>query len=278
MIAFLISASAVATMALQGAPAAAPIDLFCVGRGDRFVTRTTKVRMSDGSVKDKSESMRVPFNNAIRIKIAGDSGQALIPDAMLGDDEARGWHEIKKLAVSPAAISGKIYFGWLFSPVMTLDRATRILKVSGSMANFSGNCSPYDARTSVLPRAAAPRPSAPLGDQRAGARAAAQQADGRAAARSAAMKADLAFRLFNAGSSPIAEMVMIGATRVPSKNWLATGGALAPNGFRNMNFAKGGSCTLDVRVSFANGARVTRPIDFCGKDVLYASGSDLWAE
>lgn len=280
MVAIIMSASVVAAIGLQAAPAVAPVDLFCMGRGDRFVTTQIKVRQPDGSMKAKSDSQRVPFNGAIRLKIAGDSGQALIPDAMLGNDEQSGWHDIKKLAVESPMITGKITFGWLFSPVMTLNTDTNTLRITGSMANFSGNCTRYTGQVAPrAPRYAAPAyASSPPSPAGAGTRpAGGDQPDPRAVARAAAMKADLAFRLFNSSGESIVELIMIGKTGTPSGNWLKSG-AVMPNGFRNLNFANGSSCSHTVRVTFAGGGRTTRPIDFCGKNTLYVSNNDMWIE
>ncbi|KMS58849.1 MULTISPECIES: hypothetical protein [Sphingobium] len=284
MVAIILSASIVAAIGLQAAPSVSTVDLFCRGRGDRFVTTQIKVRQSDGTMKNQSNSRRVPFDDAIRIKVAGDSGEALIPDAMLGDDDQRGWHEIKKLEVTPSMIAGKVYFGWLFSPVMSLNRETGTLRITGSLANFSGSCTPYTGQSMArVPRAASARVagSAPMpagGDARASARAAAERAGSRDAARSAAVKADLAFRLFNASSESIVEFAMMGASGTPSANWFRTSGPLAANLFRQMNFSTGTTCTHTVRVTFAGGGRTTRPINFCGKNILYVSNDDIWIE
>jgi hypothetical protein len=172
--------------------------------------------------------------------------------------------------------------------VMTLDRRTGMLQIKGSMANFMGRCSAYDPRTSRMPAPSrrqaqpgfAPAPSARTGgeDSRSAARAMAGRASSRDAARGAALKADLAFRLFNASNVPIVELSMIGTNGVPSANWLKAGERVAPQAFRAMSFAVGRACSHRVRITYANGARATQPINFCGKDVLYASGSDVWAE
>jgi hypothetical protein len=45
-----------------------------------------------------------------------------------------------------------------------------------------------------------------------------------------------------------------------------------------MNFAAGTACTHTVRVTFAGGGRTTRPINFCGKNILYVSNDDIWIE
>ncbi len=283
VVAIILSASVVAAIGLQAAPSASTVDLFCRGRGDRFVTTQVQVRQSDGTMKNQSNSRRVPFDDAIRIKVAGNSGEALIPDAMLGDDDQRGWHEIKKLEVTPSTIAGKVYFGWLFSPVMSLNRETGTLRITGSLANFSGSCTPYTGQSMArAPRAAPSRmagSAAPAGgDARDAARAAAARAGSRDAARSAAVKADLAFRLFNASSESIVEFAMMGASGTPSANWFRTSGPLAANLFRKMNFSTGTTCTHIVRVTFAGGGRTTRPINFCGKNILYVSNDDIWIE
>lgn len=130
--------------AAQVAPAsAASIDLLCQGQGDRFVLNRERARM----------------RTAIRVRVLNGKGEAFLPDDLLGDDDARGWHEIRNLAVTPEKIGGKIYFSWLFSPVMSLDRQSGTLAVSGSLANFSGSCARWDPRTSRMPVAAA----APIG-------------------------------------------------------------------------------------------------------------------
>lgn len=280
----MLFASAAAFAAVQSAaPGGGAIDLFCRGRGDRTVTEETRLVARDGSTTRRSETRQEPFASAIRIRVVGETGQALIPDAMLADDDARGWHDIRKLDVTPTAIKGKIDFNWLFSPVMVLDRGTGTLRISGSMANFSGDCTRFDPRTSIM---AAPRPavtarpaaSAAPGDPHAAARAMAGQTDARQAARSAALKADMAFRLFNAGKQPITELVMIDRAGTASRNWLRAGESVAPQAFRAMNFAHPATCGFTVRVTYADTSRAVRPIDFCGKDVLYANGQDLWAE
>lgn len=133
----LVSAFAVlATFGAQAASAAdTPIDLFCQGQGDRYV---------GGLERERART-------AIRLRVSGGKGEALLPDALLADDDVRGWHEIKNLAVSPAKVGGKISFNWLFSPVMSLDRQSGLLVVSGSLANFTGTCTRWDARTSRMP-------------------------------------------------------------------------------------------------------------------------------
>jgi hypothetical protein len=213
---------------------------------------------------------------------------------MLADDDPRGWHAIKKLAVTNEAVNGKVYFNWLFSPVMSLDRRSGVLRINGSMANFSGKCTAYDPRTSRMP-APVRRPdrpggyaSAPSGspsggggygsDSRSAARAMAGQVNARDNARSAAMKADLAFRLFNASRLPIVEVVMVGANGVASKNWLKAGERVAPQAFRSMNFAAAKTCSHSVRITYADGSRAFQPVNFCGKDTLFANGRDVWAE
>lgn len=140
-----VAAGALVLTALgqQSASGAAPIDLFCEGRGDRY---------EDGA--------RPQVRTAMRIKVAGGSGQALVPDDLLAPDDARGWHELKNLSVTPDQIKGKITFSWIFAPVFTLDRGTGVLTVTGSLANFSGTCRPFDPRTARLP-AGRPAPTAP---------------------------------------------------------------------------------------------------------------------
>ena len=276
--------------ALQSsAPSTGAVDLFCRGNGDRFVTTQTKVRQVDGSIKTLTDNRRVPFDSAIRIRIVNGKGQALIPDQMLADDDPRGWHEIKKLAVTGQTITGKVHFNWQYSPVLTLDRRSSVLKITGSMANFMGRCGAFDPRTSIMPapgrRQARPgyaSPSAPNAgygqDSRSAARAMAGRAGSREAARGAALKADLAFRLFNASNVPIVELAMIGTNGTPSANWLKGGVRVAPQTFKAMTFAAGRACTHRVRITYANGTRAVQSINFCGKDVLYANGGDLWAE
>jgi hypothetical protein len=171
---------------------------------------------------------------------------------------------------------------------MSLDRRAGMLRINGSMANFVGRCSPYDPRTSHTREAAPQRsgrsshpsgPSSAAGsDSRSAARAMAGRANSRDMARSSAIKADLAFRLFNAGNIPIVELVMIGTNGMPSKNWLRPGERIPAQTFRSMNFAAGRSCNHRVRITYADGTRALQPIDFCGKDVLYANGRDIWAE
>jgi hypothetical protein len=288
-----LTGSALLIAAMQSAaPSGAAIDLFCRGNGDRFVTTQTKVRQVDGSVKTLTNSGRIPFTSAIRIKVANGTGQALIPNEMLADDDPRGWHAIKKLAVTNESVNGKVYFNWLFSPVMSLDRRSGVLRINGSMANFTGRCTAYDPRTSRMPPPAR-RPSQPGGyasgpsgtppggygnDSRSAARAMAGRANARDSARSAAIKADLAFRLFNASNLAIVEVVMVGPNGVASKNWLRAGERVAPQAFRAMNFATAKTCNHKVRITYADGSRAFQPINFCGKDILFASGRDVWAE
>lgn len=278
--------------AQAAAPAALDADLFCRGRGDRLVTTQTKIRKEDGTIVNRSEQGRVPFTGAIHLRVAGGTGQAMLPGGMLGPDDTAGWHEVKKLALTDQKITGKIYFDWLYSPVMTVDRATGTMKVDGSLSTFSGTCARYDPRTAKMP-AAAPRPAMaprtvssggaqytppPSSDPRAAARRLASQTDARSTARSAAMKADLAFRLFNASATPISELVMMGTSGKPSANWLRAGERVGPSLFRSLNFANTQVCTHTARITFANGAKVQRPINFCGKNTLFVSDRDMWIE
>jgi len=280
------------TVAAQAAtPASQDADLFCRGRGDRLVTTQTKIRKEDGTIVNRSEQGRVPFTGAIHLRVAGGTGQAMLPSGMLGPEDTAGWHEVKKLAVTGQTITGKIYFDWLYSPVMTVNRATGTMTVSGSLSNFSGTCARYDPRTAKMPPAA-PRPATasqsvgggaqytppPSSDPRAAARRLAGQTDARATARGAAMKADLAFRLFNASATPISEFVMMGTSGKPSANWLRAGERVAPSLFRSLNFANSQVCTHTARVTFANGAKLLRPINFCGKNTLFVSDRDMWME
>lgn len=160
MIGMVAAAALLAPLAQQAtSEAGAPIDLFCQGRGDRYVNGN-----------------RPQVTTAIRIKIAGNSGQALVPDELLSPDDARGWHDLKNLNVSEDRIDGKITFSWIFAPVFSIDRRTKVMRMTGSLANFSGTCRPYDPRTARMPVApsrpagpapaadwAAPRPAAPAG-------------------------------------------------------------------------------------------------------------------
>ncbi len=302
-------AAAVALTASMQATSALDADLYCRGRGDRFVTTTTKVRNPDGSFTNRTDNSRVPFTGPIHVRVAGGAGQAMIPDDMLADDDARGWHELKKLQVTDRSITGKIYFNWLFSPVFSIDRATGTMTVDGSLAKFSGTCDPYDPRTATMrssrlqapapryaqqggytpPSSYSPPPSNYGGssarytppaaqDPRAAARAAAARANVRATANSAALKADLAFRLFNSSRVPITNFVMLSASGSSSKNWLRPGESVAPQAFRNMNFATGSACRHNTQITFANGARLNQSIDYCRKDILYVSDRDMWIE
>ena len=107
-----IAGSALLFAALQsGTASTGAVDLFCRGNGDRFVTSQTKVRQVDGSIKTLTDNRRVPFTSAVRVKVANGSGQALIPDDMLADDDPRGWHAIKKLAVTNESITVTAYKG-----------------------------------------------------------------------------------------------------------------------------------------------------------------------
>jgi hypothetical protein len=264
------------TFLLQAAPSAAPIDLFCMGRGDRFVTTQIQVRKADGTIANQTKNDRIPFDDAVRVKIAGDSGEALIPDAMLGNDNARGWHEMKKLVFAPSLITGKIYFDWLFSPVMTLNLATGTLRISGSLANFSGTCSPYTGQVAPRSRRYVP-PSAmaaPLTsgmDPRAAARAKAAQVQQQGSGQLATLK----FDVFNSGTLPIASINSVTSGTVGT-NWI-TQKAIDPSTFRNFTF-NNAQCSRNVKVMFSSGASITRPINFCGKKRLYVSNTDLWAE
>lgn len=267
----------------QNAAGSDALDLVCRGNGDRFVSTQTKVRQVDGSVKTLTNNAREPFRDAVRIRVVNGVGQAFIPNAMLADDDTRGWHDIKKLSVTGEEIKGKVEFNWLFSPVMTLDRRSRILKISGSMANFMGNCTPYSAQAANRPMANArtvpsrtnPRAAARSApDPRRAARAMA----GRTDAQSAAINADLAFRLFNADHLPITQFVIIAANGTPSKNWLKGGERVAPEAFKPLRFFTAKTCNHNVRITYADGQIANQQINFCGKDILYASGTDIWAE
>ncbi|MES2173953.1 MAG: hypothetical protein V4523_08420 [Pseudomonadota bacterium] len=55
-------------------------------------------------------------------------------------------------------------------------------------------------------------------------------------------------------------------------------GPLAAHLFRKMNVGTGTTCTHTVRVIFGDGGRTTRPINFCGKNILYVSNDDIWIE
>lgn len=296
-----ITAAVALTAAMQAAtPSTLDADLYCRGRGDRSVTTTTKVRNADGSITNRTDNSGVAFTGPIHLRVAGGTGQAMIPDDMLADDDARGWHELKKLQVTERSITGKIYFGWLYSPVFSIDRGTGTMTVDGSLSKFSGTCARYDPRTATMRssrlQTAAPRIASPGGytppparynppatsatrytpppsqDPRAAARAMAARANG------AAVKADLAFRLFNSSATPITEFVMLSNSGVPSKNWLSAGEVVRPQAFRTMNFANSAVCVHNTRITFANGARLNQTLNYCRKDVLYVADRDMWVE
>lgn len=129
--------------------------------------------------------------------------------------------------------------------------------------------------------AAASRPATAPVSNRSAARQKAANTDRRNEARAAARQADLSFRLFNASRTQITGFHLIGSNGQASSNWLNNGarvGAVAPNTFRPLRFRNSAACTHNARVTFAGGRTLTRRINFCGKDILYADANDMWAE
>ena len=125
-------------------------------------------------------------------------------------------------------------------------------------------------------RAAGGAGTVPGANDRAAARQRAATADRRQTAREAALKQDLKFRLFNASSGTITGFAMLKGGN-SSSNWLK-GKSVAAGQFRPLTFFSGTSCSHNTRVTFASGRTATQMINYCGKDVLYVSDNEIWAE
>jgi hypothetical protein len=141
-IAALLGAAQGAATPPPGAPLS--IDLLCRGDGERFQQTELKRRDKDGKTVSKWVRDRIPFYGAVELRVRGATAQARVPNGMLAEYDEGGWREVRKLVVTDDKIDGKIHFGVLYAPVMTISRVTGEIAISGSMSNFSGSCEPYE--------------------------------------------------------------------------------------------------------------------------------------
>lgn len=135
-----IIALAVVTSALP-AQAQQPLslDLSCPGSGD------AQEMVRNHAKRDKDDpgyvSRRRPVTGTARVRIRGDMGEVLLPQAYVVDGE---WRQIKKMVVSDDAIRGKVQVALLASGTLAIDRRTGILTLTTGMNGFTGQCTAVD--------------------------------------------------------------------------------------------------------------------------------------
>ncbi len=89
-------------------------------------------------------------------------------------------------------------------------------------------------------------------------------------------RGQLRFRVFNGSTGTITGYAMINSNGSASANWLRA--PIAPQAFRSLASTPNAVCSQSARVTFANNRTTTRPVDLCGKTILYVSNTDIWAE
>lgn len=147
-----VAAALVVVTAPVGAQQLAPsnaaptaLDLACQGRGTLHLMRQVPDNKRGEKYHTHTESYNEPFNGVLRVRIRGDQADAMLPQPMLAQMSQSGWRPIKKLAITEAAIDGKVDLGFLYAPVFHIDRYAGTLSLSGSMNAFEGDCHPYEA-------------------------------------------------------------------------------------------------------------------------------------
>ncbi|MDQ2892817.1 MAG: hypothetical protein M3R64_06985 [Pseudomonadota bacterium] len=141
----IISMPIAAEQATSSVSVPSALDLVCPGQGTLHLMRQVPDNKRDEKYHSHTQSYNEPFDGVLRIRIRGDQADAMLPQPMLAQTSQSGWRPIKKLAITEAAIDGKVDLGFLYAPVFHIDRYAGTLSLSGSMNAFEGDCHPYEA-------------------------------------------------------------------------------------------------------------------------------------
>lgn len=134
------------------ADAFSPLALICGGAGSSARPSGAVALGSDGSSVAAYGSAQQGFRDQVRVEIsAPGSGRLQVPRSMLpplhGGDE--GWFEIKKLAVNPTEITGRIELAFLKSASLRIDRLTGFMKLDSQNGTYAAECERFDPETAA---------------------------------------------------------------------------------------------------------------------------------
>lgn len=136
---------------MMAAPAIAAddgtIDLICVGTA----SKDQEVGTIGSLLSGESNVQRVDSADSVRFHLTpSDTGTALLPKRLqsaykeANDD---GSFPLLKVARTRDEITGQIRLHAMYKPKFRLDRISGIVTITGTIADFSGKCEPYDPAT-----------------------------------------------------------------------------------------------------------------------------------
>ena len=147
---------ALVALALPAAASAqrdGPINLVCVGEGEKMssdYTNTLEWDRYDHKYRSRSgvaTTMR-GFETAVTVQIADDDGRIRLPKKLIpplnsgGDDQH--WWQLRDLIVGSGEIRASYRLNGLNQPKVRIDRTTGVITIKGTGQDFTGRCDVID--------------------------------------------------------------------------------------------------------------------------------------